>query len=284
MGTLKNLKPYRLNLHLTEIKQNLPFFNLTNLPLVETIIQTQARMHIVVTRSIFILSFALLFSTQSYSLSSGSKVSDLRDQLFDETSHNHYSISYKQARRSLLGHMAIIMKNDNYFVKDVYCEADYMSPGLGKIPNNNVINVEHTWPQSKFGGSDRRSQKSDLHHLYPTDSQLNSIRGNYPFGEVVEDTSYTKCPQSHIGYDKNGQRTFEPPAKHKGNVARALFYFSVRYKISISDSEESALRQWHYQDPVDTQELLRNDQVEGYQGNRNPFIDEPHLVGLISNF
>lgn len=241
-------------------------------------------MLIVVTKSIFILTFALLFTTQAYSLKNTAKGSDLKSQLFDETRQNHYSISYKSARKNLLGHMAIIQKNNNYFVKDVYCEADYLSPGLGKIPNNSVINVEHTWPQSKFGGTDQRSQKSDLHHLYPTDSQLNSIRGNYPFGEVVEDTQNTKCPQSHIGYDQNGRRAFEPPQNHKGNVARALFYFSVRYRISISDSEESALRAWHVEDPVDAEEKLRNDQVEGYQGNRNPFIDEPELVQLISNF
>ena len=121
--------------------------------------------------------------------------------------------------------MSVHQENNQYFVTDVYCESDYRSPGLGKIPNNSVINVEHTWPQSKFGGASKSIKKSDLHHLYPTDSQLNSIRGSFPFGEVVKDTQNTKCPISRIGVDFDGHRVFEPPHDHKGNVARALFYF-----------------------------------------------------------
>ena len=77
---------------------------------------------------------------------------------------------------------------------------------------------------------------------------------------------------------------FEPPQRHKGNVARALFYFSVRYRLAISATQEAHLRAWHRKDPVDESEKNRNDLVQEIQGNRNPFIDFPHLVDSIDDF
>ena len=35
---------------------------------------------------------------------------------------------------------------------------------------------------------------------------------------------------------------FEPPAEHKGNVARAIFYFSVRYKMKVTPTQEAFLK------------------------------------------
>lgn len=235
-----------------------------------------------------IVCLVFIFSTPTFGRNtrsnSGAIDSDILTQIYNEARRNHNPIGYKTAKLKLLGHMAIHQEQNKYYVKDVYCEANYASPGIGHVPNNSLINVEHTWPQSKFGGTDRGQQKSDLHHLYPTDSQLNSIRGNHPFGEVVQDTLNTKCPISHIGYDETGTTVFEPPQNHKGNVARALFYFSIRYQMPISENEEQTIRQWHQDDPVDADEQLRNDQVESHQGNRNPFIDSPDYVELISNF
>lgn len=57
----------------------------------------------------------------------------------------------------------------------------------------------------------------------------------------------------------------------KGNVACALFYFAVRYETTISPEEEASLRRWHNDDPVDQEEMDRNNGIEKIQGNRNPF-------------
>jgi endonuclease I len=38
---------------------------------------------------------------------------------------------------------------------------------------------------------------------------------------------------------------------------------------------------WHELDPVDDFEMNRNDLIETYQGNRNPFIDHPEFVDKI---
>ena len=43
----------------------------------------------------------------------------------------------------------------------------------------------------------------------------------------------------------------------------------------------STLLQWHQQDPVDAAERLRNEVIQTYQGNRNPFIDHPEWVACI---
>ena len=52
-------------------------------------------------------------------------------------------------------------------------------------------------------------------------------------------------------------------------------------KYRISDLEEFYLRKWHQEDPVDAEEISRNDRVEKAQGNRNPFIDNPRLATRI---
>jgi endonuclease I len=123
---------------------------------------------------------------------------------------------------------------------------------------------------------------SDLHHLYPANSEVNSIRSSYPFCEV-ENTSWTNN-RSSLGKTKGLGTCFEPPIEHRGNIARALFYFSVRYGLEINDSEEKFLKKWHKEDPVDQVERDRHEEIVKLQGNSNPFVEEPELVSVIKNF
>jgi endonuclease I len=37
----------------------------------------------------------------------------------------------------------------------------------------------------------------------------------------------------------------------------------------------STLLQWHQQDPPNGAERIRNEAIQEFQGNRNPFIDHP---------
>lgn len=207
--------------------------------------------------------------------------------------YRHTAIGYKRAREFLFGEFYLVKSGQDYGVKDVYCQrvaqASEFSgdkPGPNKIPDHRTMNAEHTWPQSQFSrGFPGEDQKSDVHHLYPTDSEMNSKRSSFGFGEVVSDAEPLKCSEARLGRPREGGETvFEPPTKHKGNVARSLFYFATRYKMSIPREEEAALRIWHKEDPVDQEEIARNQRTFDLQKNRNPFVDFPELADRIRDF
>jgi len=211
------------------------------------------------------------------STGTGSSPTDgLKDKALIQALHDaaaqHKDLGYNQARK------IIFTALDNHDGK-VECVYTGRELATDKIPNSNDMNTEHSWPQSKGATG---AAKSDLHHLFPTDSKANSIRGNYPFG-VVKDVKWSQ-DGSKFGKDANGQLVFEPRDEHKGNVARALFYFSTVYGKPIPAGDEAVLKQWNKLDQVDSAEVSRNDAIQGYQGNRNPFVDDASLADRISDF
>ncbi len=153
---------------------------------------------------------------------------------------------------------------------------------------DNDWNREHVWPQS-LGWFTESGAGSDLHHIRPTDPSVNSSRGNKLFGKVdggkevmisAENGGGGSGCYSNVTY-------FEPRDEVKGDVARIIFYLFTRYEESddfdFTDIAESLilLLTWHQVDPVDEAEMTRNDRIQEYQGNRNPFIDNPEYASLI---
>ncbi|OGR84478.1 MAG: hypothetical protein A2021_01810 [Elusimicrobia bacterium GWF2_52_66] len=145
------------------------------------------------------------------------------------------------------------------------------------------INAEHIWPQGYFKSA--YPMVADLHQLAATFVTPNSRRGNLPFA-MVSDASYsTSCGS------KLGQEGFEPCDSVKGNVARAMLYFIVRYydhNIRIGMGYDNfwvkrvpMFLEWNHADPPDANERRRNDLVEAFQGNRNPFIDDSSLADRV---
>ncbi len=148
---------------------------------------------------------------------------------------------------------------------------------------NQGFNTEHTYPQSFF--NENEPMRSDLYHLYPTENNANNVRSNYAFGNVVSNITWTQGG-SKLGQDYENQIVFEPRNVHKGNVARSLFYFTVKYSNLggfMSGKQETALRQWNLLDTVDARERLRNDRIQSFQNVRNPFIDHPELIDRIKS-
>ncbi|MCF7918363.1 MAG: endonuclease [Candidatus Cloacimonetes bacterium] len=159
------------------------------------------------------------------------------------------------------------------------------------------IDCEHSWPQSY--GADQEPQRSDMHHLYPSKSNVNSARSNAPFGEIPDietDNWYrlsevlTTIPTSNIDEysekDNFGDDTWEPREEVKGNIARSMFYFYTMYydniQNSFMDNQMDELYAWHLQDPADETEITRTWAIASYQQNKpNPFVIDDSLIERI---
>ncbi|KMQ67566.1 endonuclease I [Chryseobacterium sp. FH2] len=162
----------------------------------------------------------------------------------------------------------------------------------------NCYNREHIVPQSLFNESS--PMVSDIHFIRATDGKVNGMRSNYPFGKVGTAT-FTSKNGSKLGNSASSGYSgtvFEPIDEFKGDVARMIFYFVTRYQSKLSTFtsgnmlgnttfpglqtwELNVLLAWHNQDPVSQAEITRNNASYTYQGNRNPFIDNPNYVNLI---
>jgi endonuclease I len=201
----------------------------------------------------------------------------LRDQALLQAIHksnaDKHVVSYSEARKQLFTNIDV----NNGKVRDVYTHREI--PG-GKIPNSSDMNVEHTWPQSKGATG---AAKSDMHHLFPTDSKANSTRSSFPFGKV-QNVQWSSPSGAKFGTDAQGRKVFEPPDEHKGNVARAMFYFSSEYNKRIDPAEEAALREWNKLDKVDAAEIERSRRVAAVQGNENQFVLHSELADRVSDF
>lgn len=160
------------------------------------------------------------------------------------------------------------------------------------IPN---WNTEHIYPQSK--GASSGNANSDLHHLVPVRADVNSSRGNSPFGFVkTEDVtnwwnfhgSTTIAPLHDLSqYSKAmGNSFFEPRDAVKGDMARAVFYFFTMYMSEALEADPGFFRRqykdlkvFHEVDRVDYPESQRNNLKAQVQGGKvNPFILDTTLV------
>ncbi|MFB6350870.1 MAG: endonuclease [Bradymonadaceae bacterium] len=126
-------------------------------------------------------------------------------------------------------------------------------------------------------------ERSDLHHLFPVDADANSSRSNRRFGNVIGGISWSSGG-SKSGENVAGDEVFEARDVHKGNAARAVFYFAVIYQRDVPSTEEEVLRNWHREDAVDAAERKRNAAIEEIQNSRNRFVDYPSLVKNIDDF
>jgi len=197
---------------------------------------------------------------------------DLKDKLYDLVK-GHTALGYDNAREALFSDV----DNESGWVECVYTGIRVQTTG---IPSSSVMNTEHSWPQSK--GADVEPERSDLNHIYPTDSKANSHRGNTDYGWVNTATWTEGGSKFGMGY--GGFNVFEPRDVHKGNAARSIFYFSIRYRLPVAQEVEDTLKIWNHLDPPDDREQARNTTAEGYQHTRNPFVDHPEFADRIADF
>lgn len=140
-----------------------------------------------------------------------------------------------------------------------------------------TLNCEHVVPQSWFDRN--QPMRGDLHHLFACNPSCNSRRGNNPYDDFSD---YVPEPQTLgilEGCGKAEEGKFEPEYG-KGIVARATFYFMIRYPEIIDNKlvNLKVLLEWHQKFPVSLYEKHRNLAIYDLQGNRNPFIDIPEFA------
>lgn len=200
--------------------------------------------------------------------------------------------TYGQARDNMFKH--VYEENDT--ITCVYTGLKRYLPPLADpttamIDNQSSISVdtEHTYPQSK---TTNNAGKSDLHHMFPTRAAANNGRGSVPLGEIAPNdvdkwyfkaNTLTNSPAAnvlHLHSKQHNNVRFEPRDDHKGNAARAMFYYYTMYKSEADAADpnffniqKDKLCQWHLDDPVDSLEWVRTSKIASFQNNRvNPFV------------
>jgi endonuclease I len=109
-------------------------------------------------------------------------------------------------------------------------------------------------------------------------------------------SNWVKGPDGSTG-------SFQVWGARRGDIARAVMYMAIRYEggrdprtnqsepdLELTDDRSrivitsaspaymgllSTLLAWHQADPPDAAERARNEVIQSFQGNRNPFIDHP---------
>lgn len=141
------------------------------------------------------------------------------------------------------------------------------------------------WPIGRGLGGEQSAAYLDLHNIRAVEADFETRRGERDFGDAD-------------GGDAHAGEALVPGDSVKGDIARTLFYMSLRYDGRGGEAPlqlvarptamgESAmgglctLLAWNERDPVDSGERRRNDRVERYQGNRNPFVDRPEFARVV---
>ncbi|WP_216597593.1 endonuclease [Persicobacter sp. CCB-QB2] len=185
-------------------------------------------------------------------------------------------------------------------------EYTFQTDQCGNTPGHEggCYNREHSFPKSWFGGT-VYPMYTDLVSVVPVDSHVNTIRSNYPYGEVANpnytsDNGGKRGANTTSGYSGT---VFEPIDEYKGDFARIYFYMATRYEDEIASWENNStqsdavldgssdkvfedwqlelLLKWHENDPVSQKEIDRNEAVYTIQKNRNPYVDHPEYVQSI---
>tara|TARA_Y100001968_G_scaffold193326_1_gene177285 strand:+ start:335 stop:1279 length:945 start_codon:yes stop_codon:yes gene_type:complete len=244
-----------------------------------------------------IILFTFLFSfLSSETLFPGMFGDDLKNEIID-TYKPTSTLGYNTARDT----MYLRVDRIGGEVKGIYTNFSMTLPNgvdpsthLYNNGSNNGINCEHLWPQSL--GSGQEPQKSDMHHMRPCKTNVNTSRGNKPFGESVDNQTdtwfwlgyqYSNIPNSQIDeYSESNSYNFEPREDRKGDVARSIFYFYTMYSNVANQNfftgQKDELFNWHLQDNPSNDEINRTWAIAFYQQNKpNPFIIDTSLIERI---
>lgn len=207
------------------------------------------------------------------------------------------ALPYTSSSREDVWDALIDLDSNQGVIQLIYSATDMTASDYG---TPDTWNREHLWPQSRGVGSSGPDH-TDIHHLRPSDWNINAARSNLFFGDCEETCTSRPAHEEAAVDTARNTGMFLPPSDVRGDIARALFYMALRYSFNDQDDTEvlvltdcpddeslsqmgylSDLLRWHEQDPPDDAERIRNDRVcSRWQGNRNVFVDFPELVSYI---
>ena len=195
---------------------------------------------------------------------------------------------------------------DDGKIFDYYSNITNYTPGSGQCGSysgeGSCYNREHSIPKSWWGGSES-NQGADPFIVVPTDGWVNSVRSNYPFGNVKTVSKSSKNNFCVLGSSDgtggyNGT-VFEPDDSVKGDFARIYFYAATKYnagswsksegsvcfsssgKYNLTSYSVTLFKQWNELDPVSEWELSVNEGIYDIFGIRNPYINRPEYIDII---
>ncbi|MFD2177870.1 endonuclease I family protein [Veronia pacifica] len=241
-----------------------------------------------------VLADETLYPAGYYAEAEGLSGQALKKVLGEIAARGHKRLTYKQVWAALKDTNEDPANPDNIIL---YYSGRSQAKSFNASTTNDrdAWNREHVWPKS-FGFK-RKNQwgYTDIHAIQPTDAQINSLRSNKDFDNGG--TPLSKSPQN-----KTDRDSFEPRDAVKGDTARAIFYMAIRYEGNdgnmpdlylVNDTSSKSgktkigklcsLLAWHAADPVDDWERQRHEKAVKWQGNRNPFIDNPEWGGDVFN-
>ncbi|SDW41078.1 endonuclease [Marinobacter mobilis] len=158
-----------------------------------------------------------------------------------------------------------------------FCDTPFTSKGFlvseGYIyPLIHVRNALHCGTPRQCEKDERYRQiASDLHNIVPVRSRVEMRRRNAKYEQLT-----AAAPLGECGIREQTQ-FIEPPARIKGNVARAVAYMVTTYDLPWIGAP-SVLRNWSELDPPDANERARHNRIVGIQGNDNPFVLDPRRM------
>ena len=189
---------------------------------------------------------------------------------------------------------------DKSKVWDMYSDNTYYFSGGSRGVYG--MHKEHSLPKSWWGGYDETqgyAGYTDINHLYPANGEANLEKSNFPLGEVSRatyDNGVTKVGPPKTGQGGGCYAVFEPDDRYKGDFARTYFYMACAYQHyhwkytymmtnnswkTLNEWSIDMLCRWARNDAVSDKEVDRNNAVQHFQNNRNPFIDFPELFEYI---
>lgn len=192
-----------------------------------------------------------------------------------------------------------ITDNDNNRVVDRYSDEAFYFGDRGNSVSG--MNIEHSFPKSWWGGSENNAYK-DLFNLMPCQTTINNHKSNYPMATVDvvwRSNNVTKVGTQKGDPESQNYRYWEPGDQWKGDFARGYLYMATAYQNFTWSGDQSPrilnteayptlkpwasdlYLQWAKNDGVNEIETVRNNRVEKFQGNRNPFVDFPNLAEYI---